>query len=133
MATENAKAFIEKMNSDAKFRAKIGDAVSDNITAIAKEYGFDTNAEEIEKAYKEMRSVSGDVPVEIPLDEMDQIAGGRGFYGETASDDHELGCWLSYHHLGWQEEHDEWCKTNYFCNNGINVYSTSAVELGNSL
>lgn len=116
MAAENAKAFIEKMNSDPALRAKLGSAVADNITEIAREAGFDTDAEEIERVFKQMRSESGDAPEEITPDQMDQVAGGAMFCGEDAPDEHEMGCTLSYHHYDWQKENDIWCNRNYYCN-----------------
>ena len=131
MAADNAKAFIEKMLSDPELQEKVGSAGPEDITGIAKELGFDTSAEEIEKVYKEMRSASGDIPEELSEDEIDNIAGGRVWCGEDAPDDHEMGCSIFYHGYSWQEENDVWCKKNYFCQSGRYAEPSTNTHIGN--
>ena len=74
MSQESAKAFVERMKSDEKFRTKI--IAVEDVSARAKliqSEGFDCSAEEIDTATselsdEEMAGVTGGAPTTRPAD-----------------------------------------------------------------
>ena len=73
MSVENAKAFIEKLNSDADLRAKIEGAADDNAKrAAAKEAGFDFTRDDMKAAAGSHSSKGG----ELSEEQLSAVAGG---------------------------------------------------------
>ena len=55
-----------------------------------------------------------DLVEELEPGEMDMVAGGALFFGDDASDGHEMGCVMAYHHYDWSAENNAWCSQNHF-------------------
>ena len=82
----------------------------------AKELGFDVTEDELEQAERELKQLSSvELPSELASDELDKVAGGRGWQGEDAPDGHEMGCAIFYHKRGYSEETGIWCNQEYYC------------------
>ena len=115
MSRNNEKQFLKKLMTDAALRAKVEEASSEDITAIAREAGFDIDPVALEKAARELRSASAPKVTEISPEEMDKAAAGVLWLGEDAPDGHEMGCAFVYHLAKWSVQNDIWCKSVWYC------------------
>ena len=71
MSVEQAKAFIEKLDSDAAFRNRVVTADDNEARLnIAREAGYDFSMEELQQ------SVPAQVEEELSEDELEALAGG---------------------------------------------------------
>ena len=71
MSTEQATAFIEKLNSDESFRNQVADAGSkEALLQMAKESGLQLSPEDLNSIIEQFSSE------ELSEDELDAVAGG---------------------------------------------------------
>ena len=123
MATENAMKFYEELQNNEELKAKASAAKGpEDLVAIAVDAGFDITWEDLEAVEWELRksvarTTDGHV-AELSEGELDDIAGGELWLGETAPDGHEMGCFLPYHGRDWQYEHRIRCKACYYYTSG---------------
>ena len=115
MSLENAKLFLEKVVSDNELRNECQEKEYDEVVARAKELGYEFTVEEMKTAINEKRKESGNAEVKLDAQDLDSFAGGALWMGEDASDGHEMGCIVSYHHEDWCREHHEYCSQQYYC------------------
>jgi predicted ribosomally synthesized peptide with nif11-like leader len=74
MSVEQAKAFIEKLDSDKAFLTQVAGAGSDEARLeLAKAAGFEFTAEELAGVIDQFTDE------ELSEDELDAVAGGRGY------------------------------------------------------
>ena len=116
MSLANAKLFLEKVVSDDDLRKDVQEKEYDEIVTKAKALGYDFSAEELISAVNEYRKDSGNTEINLDPQDLDTFAGGLLWTGEDASDGHEMGCLVSYHHKDWCMENKEYCSKNHYCN-----------------
>ena len=114
MSKEIAKKLIAELQTNEELKTKIV-GIEDRAELVKKavEAGYDVTVEELIEAEKEFRKELAGKTDELSPEELESAAGGKMWKADDASDGHESFCSLSYHHIDWHEEHDEWCKENY--------------------
>ena len=122
MSKETAKKLMAELETNEELKAKVnGITDPEQLLKIAVDAGYDVTAEELIEAEKERRAEQAkNTDEKLSLDDLEGAAGGRRWGGDDASDGHEMGCDICYHHKSWSVENDEWCtKSYYVCKGGI--------------
>ncbi len=115
---------MNDMSSDKAMWAKFqGIEEPAELAKVAKEAGYDVTGEEMVAAEAEFKrevaaKTDADTDEVLSLDDIADVAGGVFGKGEDAGDGREMGCFMSFHHIGYQKENNEWCKDNYYCKQG---------------
>jgi predicted ribosomally synthesized peptide with nif11-like leader len=118
MSKNAAMDFINELRTNVElYDNSLHVSSVDEMVEIAQKAGFDVTAEDLAEAEREARRLLSDESdkaadmVTLSSEELSDVSGGAFFLGEDASDGHEMGCFLSYHH----DRFTESCVSNYYC------------------
>ena len=120
MSKENAQKLFAELKTNKELREKIQsyDTTADIVKA-AVEAGYNVTEAELAEAEQELRKQVAQrtdaQSEELSPDKLENAAGGMLFFGETAPDGHEMGCFMLYHYEGWQLRNNISCKDKFFC------------------
>ncbi len=97
---ESAKMFLAQVSKDGALRARVMEKEPVEVAAMAKELGFDLTPEELTAAMKAFKPSDGSGPQELPVDEMEQAAGGKPHLGEGIIDFFSwVACGFNHHYV----------------------------------
>ncbi len=118
MSKNAAMDFINELRTNVELYDRSLEISSvDEMMEFARKAGYNVTAEDLVEAEKEARRLLSDVSdkaadmVTLSSEELSGVAGGAFFFGENASDGHEMGCILAYH----KPDYEETCASNYYC------------------
>ena len=118
MSKETAKKLISELETNEELGAKVAGVTDpEELLKIALGSGYDVTMEELIEAEKESkRDKATETDKKLSFDDLEAVAGGAAWWGEDASDGHEMGCDICYHKRGYSEENDEWCMSRFYRN-----------------
>ena len=142
MAIENAKKFLEELDSNEKALDRLKECGTDLdeageislLGSVARETGYDVTDEELETILKQVRVnivAAGDQAAKglekLPREEIDRVAGGKDHDACQSTYKENENCWVSdkCRAVVWEYKMTEYntnneiineCTINYYCN-----------------
>ncbi|MBO6302910.1 MAG: Nif11-like leader peptide family RiPP precursor [Ruminiclostridium sp.] len=122
MSKETAKKLIAELQTNEELRAKI-EGITDpaEMVKIAASAGYDVTVEEMLEAEKEFKAEQSH-KTKLSVDEIESVAGGRYWGGDTNSEGKELGCAVCNIQAGNQDDTTGWCTKSYICSGNLKEY-----------
>ena len=118
MSKNAAMDFVNELHTNVElYDRSLEISGIDEMVELARKNGYDVTAEDLAEAETHARKLLSDESdsaaemVEMSLEELDNVAGGAFFFGEDATDGHEMGCLLAWHHGLYEED----CVSTYYC------------------
>ena len=117
MSKETARKLITELQTNEELKAKVkGITDPGQLLKIATESGFDVTMEDLVEAEKEYRNtLAKNTDETLSSEDLEAAAGGSFWFGEGASDGHEMGCTACYHGNDWSVENGSYCTSSWFC------------------
>lgn len=79
MSVEKAKEFLVKVSTDKEVAEKAREAHEASLLAVAREFGFDIEAEDLREAMSEIELLD-----DLTVTDADQVVGGKAFTGRDS-------------------------------------------------
>ena len=123
MAREQTIELLKLLETDEALLEQVRDKKPDEVAEIARGLSFDITGDDLEAAIAEIKAERArqQTPEEVPVDQLDRVAGGAFWDGETAPDGHEMGCVIPWHGNEWQEKNKVYCHKMNLCNKYFHV------------
>ena len=119
MPKEAAMRFVQDLRTNVElYDSTLGIRSVGEMVEFARKAGYDVTEESLAEAEKEARTIlsaesdNAALGIRLTPEETEAIGGGEMWFGDNASDGHELGCAIAYHGRGYEEK----CKETYYCN-----------------
>ena len=123
MAKEQAMQFLKLLDSDEALQEQLRDKTPKDAVEVARGLSFDITEDELTQAAAALKAErANQVDLEkLTLENLDTVAGGVFWDGETAPDGHELGCAIFWYGNQWQEKNGIYCGKMNLCDRHFHV------------